>query len=126
MGRSPNNDEEVSLAASSAHLGWERLAQILGASVKSNAEGKHLSVHCWFGNPAPIIPMPETVRLLAPEAADDAADIERWLFLDTETTGTKGDTEMGPFLVGLAWWEGGGLEVQQLFMREARRSAPCW
>jgi hypothetical protein len=26
-------------------------------------------VHCWFGNPPPITPKPETVRLLAPEAA---------------------------------------------------------
>ena len=114
------NDGEVSLASSSADLGWERLEQVLGASVKRNAEGNHLSVHCWFGNPPPITPKPETVRLLAPEAADDAACVERWLFLDTETTGTKSDTERRPFLVGLAWWEGGGLEVEQLLMREAR------
>jgi uncharacterized protein len=114
------NDEEVTLAASSAHLGWERLEQVLGASVKSNAGGNHLSVHCWFGNPPPITLQAEAVRLLAPEAADDAACIERWLFLDTETTGRKGDTGMCPFLVGLGWWEGGGLEVEQLLMREAR------
>src|SRR5215831_14146915 len=119
MGELPNT-EQVGLAASSDHLGWERLAQILGASVKSNRHGEHLSVHCWFGSPASITPKPETVRLLAQEAGDDAADIERWLFFDTETTGTKCDTEMCPFLTGFAWWEGGGLEVEQLFMREAR------
>jgi len=31
-----------------------------------------------------------------------------------------GGTGTYPFLVGLAWWEGGGLEVEQLFMREYR------
>ena len=119
MGEMPNT-EQAGLPSSSDHLGWERLAQILGASVKSNRHGEHLSVHCWFGSPASITPKPETVRLLAQEAGDDAADIERWLFFDTETTGTKCDTEMRPFLAGFAWWEGGGLEVEQLFMREAR------
>src|SRR5260370_146521 len=29
-----------------------------------------------------------------------------------------GGTGTYPFLVGLGWWEGGGLEVEQLFMRE--------
>jgi tetratricopeptide (TPR) repeat protein len=56
--------------------------------------------------------------LLAPDAPEDVADAQRWLFLDTETTGLGGGTGTYPFLVGLAWWEGGGLEVEQLFMRE--------
>lgn len=43
-----------------------------------------------------------------------------WLFLDAKKTGTKGDTEKCPRLVGLAWWDGGGIEVKQLFLREAR------
>jgi tetratricopeptide (TPR) repeat protein len=56
--------------------------------------------------------------LLAPNAPEDIADAQQWLFLDTETTGLAGGTGTYPFLVGLAWWEGGGLEVEQLFMRE--------
>jgi tetratricopeptide (TPR) repeat protein len=56
--------------------------------------------------------------LLAPDAPEDVADAQRWLFLDTETTGLAGGTGTYPFLVGLGWWEGGGLEVEQLFMRE--------
>jgi tetratricopeptide (TPR) repeat protein len=56
--------------------------------------------------------------LLAPDAPEDIADAERWLFLDTETTGLAGGTGTYPFLVGLGWWEGGGLQVEQLFMRE--------
>ena len=62
--------------------------------------------------------MPAALRLLAPDAPAEVADAERWLFLDTETTGLAGGTGTYPFLVGLAWWEGGGLEVEQLFMRE--------
>jgi uncharacterized protein len=57
-------------------------------------------------------------RLLAPGAPEDVADAQQWLFLDTETTGIAGGTGTYPFLIGVAWWEGGGLQVEQLFMRE--------
>ncbi|HEX6802835.1 MAG TPA: ribonuclease H-like domain-containing protein [Terriglobales bacterium] len=53
-----------------------------------------------------------------PEAPDQIADPDEWLFLDTETTGLSGGSGTYPFLVGLAWWDGGGLEIEQLFMRE--------
>jgi len=43
---------------------------------------------------------------------------EKWLFLDTETTGLAGGTGTYAFLVGLAWWDAGGLQVEQLFMRD--------
>ena len=46
------------------------------------------------------------------------ADPEQWLFLDTETTGLAGGSGTYAFLVGIAWWEGGGLEIEQFFMRE--------
>ena len=111
--------EEESLgSASSIAIGAERLALILGASVKRNLHGEHLSLHCWHGGHAPCAPDGAALRLLAPDAPEDVADIQQWLFLDTETTGLAGGTGTYPFLVGLAWWEGGGLEVQQLFMRE--------
>jgi uncharacterized protein YprB with RNaseH-like and TPR domain len=45
-------------------------------------------------------------------------DPEKWLFLDTETTGLAGGTGTYAFLVGLAWWDGGGLQVEQLFLRD--------
>ena len=98
--------------------GSEQLALILGASVKRNSHGEHLSLRCWHGDPAPCAPTTAALRLLAPGAPDDVVDAQRWLFLDTETTGLAGGTGTYPFLVGLAWWEGGGLEVEQLFMRE--------
>jgi len=58
------------------------------------------------------------LKLLLPEAPDDIADPDQWLFLDTETTGLAGGSGTYAFLVGLAWWEGGGLEIEQFFMRE--------
>jgi uncharacterized protein YprB with RNaseH-like and TPR domain len=105
-------------ACSGSAVGAERLALILGATIKRNRHGEHLSLHCWRGDHAPCAPDAAALRLLAPDAPDDVADARRWLFLDTETTGLAGGTGTYPFLVGLAWWEGGGLEVEQLFMRE--------
>jgi uncharacterized protein len=111
--------EEQSVGcASNITVGSERLALILGASVKRNGHGEHLSLHCWHGDHAPCAPTAAALRLLAPDAPEEVADAQQWLFLDTETTGLMGGTGTYPFLVGLAWWEGGGLEVEQLFMRE--------
>ncbi len=104
--------------ASTAAVGADRLTQLLGASIKRNAHAEHLSLHCWHGGHAACIPNAAALRLLAPDAPDEVADPEQWLFLDTETTGLAGGTGTYPFLVGIAWWEGGGLEVEQLFMRE--------
>ncbi len=111
-------EAESFVGARGAAIGAERLALILGASVKRNLHGEHLSLHGWHGGHAPCVPDAAALRLLAPDAAEDVADAQRWLFLDTETTGLAGGTGTYAFLVGLGWWEGGGLEVEQLFMRE--------
>jgi len=119
VGPAGNCGEDRPISADSGlAAGSERLAQILGASVKRNCHGEHLSVHCWHGDHAPWVPDTAALRLLAPDAPEEVADTQRWLFLDTETTGLAGGTGTYPFLVGLAWWEGSGLEVEQLFMRE--------
>lgn len=115
--RNPVVEESIG-SASGAAVAGERLALLLGASVKRNRHGEHLSLHCWHGDHAPCAPAAAALRLLAPNAPEDIADAQQWLFLDTETTGLAGGTGTYPFLVGLAWWEGGGLEVEQLFMRE--------
>jgi uncharacterized protein YprB with RNaseH-like and TPR domain len=96
----------------------DRLAQILGASAKTNQYGAHLSLHCWFGEPARFTPDIRALQLLVPDAPEAVADPEQWIFLDTETTGLAGGSGTYAFLVGLAWWESGGLEVEQLFMRD--------
>lgn len=103
--------------------GSARLAEILGAEARRNRFGEHLWLRRWFSDSIGAKPqdgsIPLTVlRLLAPEAPEDAADPRNWLFLDTETTGTAGGSGTYAFLVGIAWWDAGGLEVEQLFMRD--------
>jgi hypothetical protein len=107
--------------------GAERLAQILGATTRENCFGAHLGLRRWFSEVIDgdtKVAAPETefdlaaLRLIAPGAHDCVADPRQWLFLDTETTGLAGGTGMYPFLVGIAWWDAGGLEVEQFFMRE--------
>ncbi|MGA9884597.1 MAG: ribonuclease H-like domain-containing protein [Candidatus Acidiferrales bacterium] len=108
-------------------IGAERLAQILGAAPRRNRFGEHLGLRRWFseqaGAAAPF-DAPEgeidlrILRLIAPEASREVADPRKWLFLDTETTGMAGGSGTYAFLVGIAWWDAGGLEVEQFFMRE--------
>ena len=76
--------------------------------------------HCTVGMVATphAFQMLQHCGCLSPMRQTKWADPEQWLFLDTETTGLAGGTGTYPFLVGIAWWEGGGLEVEQLFMRE--------
>jgi uncharacterized protein YprB with RNaseH-like and TPR domain len=107
--------------------GAERLAQILGASPRRNRFGEHLGLRRWFseqvgsghdlGAPNGEIDA-AALRLIAPGRSSDIADPQQWLFLDTETTGMAGGSGTYAFLVGIAWWDAGGLEVEQLFMRE--------
>src|SRR5271163_4504668 len=103
--------------------GAERLAEMLQAKSLSNQFGEHLSVRKWFSE-AIGFAAPEgevnaaALRLLAPGLEAEAGDPRQWLFLDTETTGLMGGTGTYPFLVGIAWWDAGGLEVEQFFMRE--------
>jgi uncharacterized protein len=98
--------------------GWERLASLLGAETGVNKFGEHLVLRRWWEEPSAFETSLETLRLIAPGAPDLAADLRNWLFLDTETTGLSGGTGTYPFLVGLAWWDGGGLQVEQFFMRD--------
>jgi uncharacterized protein len=103
--------------------GSQRLAELLGAMPASNRFGEHLALRRWFSDAVGCealeqIVDSETMALLAPDAPESAADPSQWLFLDTETTGLAGGTGTYPFLVGVAWWDAGGLEVEQFFMRD--------
>lgn len=104
-----------------------RLAEILGASPGRNRFGEHLGLRRWFseaiGDGVVVNALeqeidPVALSLLAPGAPKEVGDPKQWLFLDTETTGLAGGTGTYPFLVGIAWWDAGGLEVEQFFMRE--------
>ena len=104
--------------------GGDRLAQVLGARVHRNYFGEHLSVRQWYATPEMRSPNARSLSLLLPQSADAqdsvnaAIDPEQWLFLDTETTGLAGGTGTYAFMVGIAWWDAGGLQVEQFFLRD--------
>src|SRR5713226_7851882 len=104
----------------------DSLARLLGAGVAKNHFGEHLSVRNWFSTPEYSEASTASLDLLS-RSRDESlsrrsraalADPEKWLFLDTETTGLAGGTGTYAFLVGLAWWDAGGLQVEQFFMRD--------
>lgn len=120
-------DTELRGMAPDTPEGAERLAQLLGATTQRNRYGEHLALRRWFSEAPgsePSAAAPEgnldagALRLLAPDAPEEVLDPRQWLFLDTETTGLAGGTGTYAFLVGIAWWDAGGLEVEQFFMRE--------
>src|ERR1700757_1296519 len=102
------------------------LAGLLGATIFSTKYGNHLSIRNWYATPESPQVAPAALDLLC--KTQDAArtkkwraaaeDPEKWLFLDTETTGLAGGTGTYAFLIGIAWWDSGGLQVEQLMMRD--------
>jgi len=102
------------------------LGRILGAGIATNHFGEHLAVRNWFSTPEFAEPSSTTLELLSRTRDESLSrktlaaleDPEKWLFLDTETTGLAGGTGTYAFLIGLAWWDAGGLQVEQLFMRD--------
>jgi uncharacterized protein len=109
---------------SEVSAGSDRLAEVLGAGINRNHYGEHLSLRQWYATPEMCTPDARSLALLLPPSGDAgdsiqaALDPEQWLFLDTETTGLAGGTGTYPFLVGIAWWDAGGLQVEQFFMRD--------
>jgi uncharacterized protein YprB with RNaseH-like and TPR domain len=104
----------------------DSLSRLLGATIGTNHYGEHVCVSNWFSTPEFAEPSSATLELLC--RTRDAAHSQRvhaaltdpakWLFLDTETTGLSGGTGTYAFLIGLAWWDSGGLQVEQFFMRD--------
>src|SRR6202140_1174071 len=102
------------------------LSQLLGAGIATNHYGEHICVRNWFSSPEFAQPSDLALDLLS-RSRDEVmtkrtrkavAEPEKWLFLDTETTGLSGGTGTYAFLIGLAWWDAGGLQVEQLFLRD--------
>ncbi|HXW55470.1 MAG TPA: ribonuclease H-like domain-containing protein [Candidatus Cybelea sp.] len=121
--RSSGSGAEPRGASPELPEGSARLAELLGATARENRYGEHLALRRWFAEPVGGSPPEASVderalRLLCPEAPAEVADPQQWLFLDTETTGVAGGTGTYAFLVGIAWWDAGGLEVEQFFMRD--------
>jgi hypothetical protein len=102
----------------------DRVAQILGGQVKRNRFGEYLAVKGWFPEPDVIDTDMTALRLLWPQEPEAVIDPRQWLFLDTETTGLAGGSGTYAFLVGIAWWDSGGVEVEQFFMRDLEEEWP--
>src|SRR6516165_5570159 len=104
----------------------DALAQLLGAGVAGNHFGQHLAIRNWYSTPEYAEPSAITLELLSrtrdgflpPKTRAMLEDPSRWLFLDTETTGLAGGTGTYAFLIGVGWWDAGGFEVEQFFMRD--------
>jgi uncharacterized protein YprB with RNaseH-like and TPR domain len=104
----------------------DALGLLLGASIARNRFGEHLAVRNWFSTPEFADPSPAALELLSRTRDESLSrktraaleDPGNWLFLDTETTGLAGGTGTYAFLVGLAWWDAGGLQIEQLIMRD--------
>jgi len=107
----------------------DELSRLLGADTERNKYGEHLAIRKWFATPDACFKAGDpgaaaSLELLlangnaSPRALRAAKDPAEWLFLDTETTGISGGSGMYAFLIGLAWWDSGGLQVEQLFMRD--------
>jgi uncharacterized protein YprB with RNaseH-like and TPR domain len=104
----------------------DALSRLLGAAIARNHYGEHVCVSNWFSTPECAEPSSATLELLcrtrdvesSKRTQATLADHSKWLFLDTETTGLSGGTGTYAFLIGLAWWDSGGLQVEQFFMRD--------
>ena len=102
------------------------LGQLLGARIEKNHFGEHLAIRNWFSTPEYAEPYTVTLSLLSHTRDESISqkvraaleDPSKWVFLDTETTGLAGGTGTYAFLVGLAWWDAGGLQVEQFLMRD--------
>jgi uncharacterized protein len=110
----------------------DSLSRLLGAGIARNHYGEHLAIRNWFSTPEFAEPSAVALELLTKTLGSEGGrykkqmqdtrgaleDPEKWLFLDTETTGLAGGTGTYAFLVGLGWWDAGGLQVEQLFLRD--------
>ena len=104
----------------------DAFARLTGAGLARNRFGEHLTLRHWHATPEFIAPSRAALELLS-RGRDEALsrrtrealeDPEKWLFLDTETTGLAGGTGTYAFLIGIAWWDAGGLQLEQFFMRD--------
>ena len=97
----------------------------LGAEIARNRFGTYVAARQWYATPAMFQPDAEALKLLLHSRtayrdfrANHALNPEKWLFLDTEATGFIGGAGNLAFLIGLAWWDAGGIQIEQLFMRD--------
>jgi uncharacterized protein YprB with RNaseH-like and TPR domain len=97
----------------------------LGAEIGRNRFGQYVAARQWYATPAMYEPDAQALELLLrsrapgkPLRANHVPDPTKWLFLDTEATGFIGGAGSLAFLIGLAWWDADGIQIEQLFMRD--------
>src|SRR4029077_4384618 len=104
----------------------DSLSRLLGAGIATNRYGQHVLVRNWFSSPEYSEISEVSLELLS-RGRDEGlskrmrvalADPSKWLFLYTDTPGLAGGTGTYAFLIGLAWWDAGALQVEQFFMRD--------
>jgi len=96
----------------------EKIVQLLQGAVQQNDLGSHVLVRRFFDEPKIGDIDRRALDLLFPDHPETVCDPEKWLFLDTETTGLSGGTGTYAFLTGVGWWESGRFVVEQFFMRD--------
>jgi uncharacterized protein len=109
-----------------APSGEDPLSRLLGAGIAENRYGEHVVLRNWYSTPEFAEPNDFALEVLTRQGRQQLrsasggafSNPREWLFLDTETTGLSGGSGTYAFLIGLAWWDAGGLQVEQLIMRD--------
>jgi len=104
----------------------DEITRLLGGLCQKTKFGQHLTIRNWYSTPEFAEPDGRSLDLLTQNRDETISrktraaleNPEKWLFLDTETTGLAGGTGTYAFLTGIGWWDAGGLQVEQLFMRD--------
>lgn len=92
------------------------LSRLLPGSIVRTPSGEHFTASS-HASPRPKSFSDDALAILAGHPQARSIPPDRWLFLDTETTGLAGGTGTYAFLVGLAQWVDGRFRVEQHFMR---------
>jgi uncharacterized protein YprB with RNaseH-like and TPR domain len=64
------------------------------------------------------------IAVLALDSTLTTVDFSRALYIDTETTGLAGGAGTLPFLIGMAWFQGQSLRVDQMLLEKPGLEAP--
>ncbi len=98
--------------------------EAVGGALESNDAGSFVLVRSIHELPRglsvgwPGDPDRRALTTLSGDPELEDFELERALFVDTETTGLAGGTGTYAFLVGCGWVEDGALRVEQYFMRD--------
>ena len=104
----------------------ESIETVLAGSVCTNSDGQHFQTEKFYGRhrrygSIDISDLQELPGDLLDALSDGAirnCPVEKWAFLDTETTGLAGGSGTYAFLIGVGSVDRAGFRVRQFFMRD--------